>query len=129
MKNLLIIYRQTNRPKALLEELEGEGYGVHPIGIETLDFKQLKLSGIDVGIIYLYPDIATSWGTYLGFKKRYPDFPVLLYMHQSNVENLKTAIKDVLRQRSGAFKDFVQKDTLLPYLRTGRLRPVHARVH
>ena len=99
------------------------------MGIETLDFNQLKLSGIDVGIIYLYPDIATSWGTYLGFKKRYPDFPVLLYMHQSNVENLKTAIKDVLRQRSGAFKDFVQKGTLLPHLRTGRLRPVHARLH
>lgn len=129
MKNLLIIYRQTNRPKAILEELEGEGYGVHSIGIETLDFNQLNFSGIDIVIIYLYPDIATSWGTYLSFKKRYPDFPVLLYMHQSNVENLKSAIKDVLRQKSGAFKELVQKGTLLPHLRPARLRPARARLH
>jgi len=129
MKNLLVVYRQTNRPKAILEELEGEGYGVHPVGIETLDFNHLKLSGFDLGIIYLYPDIATSWGTYLNFKKRFPDFPVLLYMHQSKVENLKSAIKDVLRQRSGTFKDLVQKGTLLPPLGSGRLRPVHAGVH
>jgi len=129
MKSLLIIYRQTNRPKAILEELEGEGYGVHAINIESLDFNQLKLSGMDLGIIYLYPDIATSWGTYLTFKKRFPNFPMLLYMHQSNVENLKSAIKDVLRQRSGAFKDLLQKGSLLPPPRSGRLRPVHAPVH
>mgnify|MGYP006283851687 FL=1 len=129
MKHLLIIYRQSNRPKAVLEELEGEGYGVYSMGIETLDFNQLKLSGIDIVIIYLYPDIATSWGTYLSFKKRYPDFPVLLYMHQSNVENLKTAVKDVLRKRAGVFRKFLPKGTLPPHFRTGRLRPAHSRLH
>lgn len=100
MKHLLIIYRQFNSAETIRNDLEADGYGVHLIGIEALDLKKLKRSAYDLVIIQSYPDLSPAWEVYLNFKERFPDIPVLLYIHQNTLNTLKSSIKEVFREKA-----------------------------
>lgn len=96
MKKILIVCRGSREKKTISSELEKNGYDVELIGLEELYFNSPDLSGFNLAVISLHPEISATWSTYLDFRQQFPGFPVLVYMGHHGVDRLKSAIKNVL---------------------------------
>ncbi|MFO7971486.1 MAG: hypothetical protein R6U40_07025 [Desulfobacterales bacterium] len=92
----MIICKGSREKKTISSELEKNGYDVELIGLEELYFNSLDLSGFNLAIISLHPDISATWNAYLDFRHQFPGFPVLVCMGHHGVDRLKSAIKNVL---------------------------------
>lgn len=72
--------------------LDREGYEVQYIELDSIGKSTLELSGYNLAIIHLHPDIPASWGEYLDLKHQFPGFPILVFMPHHTVHRLTSEI-------------------------------------
>lgn len=88
--------------KEVCRQLRREGYEVKEVGLELPDLSSPEISGADLAIVHLHPDVPATWGAYLDLRHRFPDFPVVVYMRHHAVDTLKSAIKNIFAKKAGA---------------------------
>ena len=70
-----------------------EGYDVQFTDLDSSTGKSApELSGYELAVIHLHPEIPASWGMYLDLKHRFPQFPILVFMPHHAVHRLKSAV-------------------------------------
>jgi len=98
MADILIVDDQPTVRRLVSRALTAEGYRIRAIYDAALTWDHIKMLQPDLVLLNGLSDRFDSFGLLVDIKRRYPKYPVLVYVIRSfdAIDNLKQAISGVL---------------------------------